>query len=526
MASDKKISPDLMEVLRTEIVSVLQSSSSTILTMLLMNNNKTVDEQLSSIFMILLVPLLTNLLNKYLEWYSVWKTDGKFRLQLNSNVFGATCYDIPLDRAIGHITSNLDHINRRQKKNRYSETILARLDVLRGTRKCDIKYRCNEWRIRMDKKTRDILKDIVFKYDLPREYDQVFDLLQDREIYIDYLENKCYLYSDSEQYIDKFVDFLNEYVVIMDKLSNTIVRTPQEYILSQGLSNPIQIRTSYTLDDLILHEDCKVSDRIKRWDTKKEFHKAHHQPHKIALLLYGSPGVGKTSLAYAIATWLKYDVVFVKIEENYSLRNIHEDLKKMTRKVVLFDEIDRMIEIACSSSIGKNKKKQRKKKDGDDDAEETDSDGDTDNIYKLVNRRMDKKFMLELMRLLDDSYEDMVIIMTTNRDPGQFDEAFFRPGRIDHKEKMLKCSTLQFERLFESFTETTVAETLKKYGIKDFVFPHEKLSSAYIVKELLNPYHEEPDRIINMIKNMAFSGDDEEKNGKEWTPITPPAGEM
>jgi len=132
------------------------------------------------------------------------------------------------------------------------------------------------------------------------------------------------------------------------------------------------------------------------------------KPHK-GILLYGSPGNGKTLIAKAIANEIKAHFIPIagpellskwhgESEEN--LRKVFKEARELKPSIIFFDEIDA---VAQSRS------------------------GDESN-------RIDAKFVNQLLTLMDgmESYDGVTILAATNR-PELIDGALLRPGRFDYK---------------------------------------------------------------------------------------------
>lgn len=151
------------------------------------------------------------------------------------------------------------------------------------------------------------------------------------------------------------------------------------------VSNKVRDEIKYALED------------FKDWDyVRKELGLYR----KKSFLFHGSPGTGKTSLAYAIATYLNFDIYFMNI--NGFLRDSHflqmwSAIPK--NSVVVFDDID---------------------------AQNLD--------LKKRDEKENKVSLACLLSCLDGSMSrsDQVIIINTNN-IDSLDKALIRSGRIDHK---------------------------------------------------------------------------------------------
>ncbi|MGC9133197.1 MAG: replication factor C large subunit [Nanopusillaceae archaeon] len=92
----------------------------------------------------------------------------------------------------------------------------------------------------------------------------------------------------------------------------------------------------------------------------KEFIEKYPNVQKKALLLYGPPGVGKTSSIYAIANDLNYEVIEINASDTRNARRLHEKLdeailgKPFFKKgrIILIDEVDGMVGFQDKGGIG------------------------------------------------------------------------------------------------------------------------------------------------------------------------------
>jgi replication factor C large subunit len=92
----------------------------------------------------------------------------------------------------------------------------------------------------------------------------------------------------------------------------------------------------------------------------KSFIEKYPNVSKKALLIYGPPGVGKTSSIYAIANDLDYEVVELNASDNRNARIIHEKLGEAIKgkpflkkgRIILIDEVDGLAGFQDRGGVG------------------------------------------------------------------------------------------------------------------------------------------------------------------------------
>ncbi|SIP85810.1 putative AAA+ family ATPase [Pacmanvirus A23] len=240
---------------------------------------------------------------------------------------------------------------------------------------------------------------------------------------------------------------------------------------------PISNNTNF--DSLYFPEKEKIIDLANRVNTGSL--------NKLALLLYGKPGCGKTSLIKAMAAHLDYHIIEVKLSfmvndaalmdmfHNKSLTSfknndptfgIHTDYIPLNKRVYIFEDVD-----AESKIIH-----QRTDEEEPNTEECKDPVNSAEEAYKVMMKKYMKKEKLTLsgiLNVLDGIIEinGSIIIMTTNH-PEKLDEAFKRPGRITASIELKKMLATEANKLVKGKFGKKIE------GIHDYVFTPALLTSS------------------------------------------------
>ncbi|BCS83249.1 putative AAA+ family ATPase [Cotonvirus japonicus] len=251
----------------------------------------------------------------------------------------------------------------------------------------------------------------------------------------------------------------NEYISIIYKKSEREPTYLYKQIPSkEGLrfkKYPICNNTKF--DSLFFPEKEKIIDLADRVNTGSL--------NKLALLLYGKPGCGKTSLIKALANHLDYHIIEVKLsfmvndaalmdtfhnkiisshKNNDSSFGIISDYVPLNKRIYIFEDIDAESNIIHQRS---------KPEEPIEEAKNIESSDSIDETFKLMMKKYMKKEKLTLsgiLNVLDGIIEinGSVIIFTTNH-PEKLDEAFKRPGRITMTMELKKMLSIEANKLIK-----------------------------------------------------------------------------
>jgi chromosomal replication initiation ATPase DnaA len=199
------------------------------------------------------------------------------------------------------------------------------------------------------------------------------------------------------------------------------------------------------LSNIFLKEHAfnKIKDPIAKFidkDTYKDYYK-HGIPYKMNIMLYGAPGVGKTSLIHSIAS---------ECDANICILNINSELKE-----------ESMIE--AISQVNEDHKKSILVLE------------DIDCIFfdRKTNDTLKNHITMNgILNCLDgfNNPEGLIVIMTTNF-PDKLDDALMRSGRIDLEVELTHLDKYQARNMFLSFFNNEeqfkiLWDNIQKYSVE------------------------------------------------------------
>lgn len=156
--------------------------------------------------------------------------------------------------------------------------------------------------------------------------------------------NENLLFAKSDEQILEFVSYFED----MEKnymLNGITIFTDTEDGLIRSKE---KITHQINREDVLLEESLK-SDIFRSIDefflNSGQFFKQYNIPYKRGILLYGSPGNGKTTLVKSIAGSVSAPIVYWQITEctsSYSIREIFSKVLRLAPMVLVIEDIDSM----------------------------------------------------------------------------------------------------------------------------------------------------------------------------------------
>ncbi|AXI07869.1 ATPase [Oceanobacillus zhaokaii] len=170
------------------------------------------------------------------------------------------------------------------------------------------------------------------------------------------------IFQSHSDYIQEFV-FSRDQQLLLD-FFNYILEKQRNYMLDginvltdteDGLErSKEQITNQIQREDILLEEDVKtdIYRSIDEFFHKSgTFFKKYNIPYRRGILLYGSPGNGKTTLVKSIAGSVSAPVVYWQITEyttSYSIKEVFSTVTKIAPMILIIEDIDSMPEHARS----------------------------------------------------------------------------------------------------------------------------------------------------------------------------------
>jgi hypothetical protein len=286
------------------------------------------------------------------------------------------------------------------------------------------------------------------------------------------IEHKYSLYSYNKS-IKELVDFLNRCISELEE--DTVIQLNNKpcYFMYDKKEDGMLRFDEYPLendrnfDNIFFDQKEDVQNRLDFFINNRRWYQKKGIPYTLGLMFSGKPGCGKTSTIKAIAKYTKrhiIDIPLTKIDNCRDLMNIfygeeiNEKKIPMNKRIYLFEDIDSILDV-LKEREQKDKDKEMK---GSSPLEEQNTFllkalVDTNKTATKVLDKIGSNDKLNLgffLNLIDGVLETpgRILILSTNY-PDKLDRALVRPGRIDMKVHMEKCSHQMIRNIIKHYYE-------------------------------------------------------------------------
>ena len=334
------------------------------------------------------------------------------------------------------------------------------------------------------------------------------------------------IYGSSKMIVEYFISVCTTYTAeLKQKKSsyhlysyNSTIRSPNtnwdkyNITLRKNFSNIFLSKTMETF----------IPTHINHFINNEKDYAIKGQSYKTAFLFSGTPGCGKSSIAYAIANEYRRDIYRID-PEFFDNNDFSQRFRNIVNSIILIEEIDTI------PLFRKRNKSDNIQYDSDYD---NDSDIDHDSAYYIGNklppttnnnmsgmggtngangmngintnsvniidnkksilqtsREEDRLFKLQKMLDILDGYcflSGCIVIATTNH-IDEIDPAFIRPGRIDHHFKFTHSDSYQIRNILTYFYKSWIPSD---YIIEKLT--NDKITPSYLINTLIMPNQSNP----------------------------------
>jgi hypothetical protein len=263
----------------------------------------------------------------------------------------------------------------------------------------------------------------------------------------------------------------------------------------------IEFNTNKSFDHVFFENKTKLMEQIDFFMNNESWYKKHGIPHHLGLLLYGTPGCGKTSCIKVIAQRTGYSIIVINLNRIKKSRELESIFFSPTinkkhipnnKRIYVFEDID------CLSSIVLDRSETTSPTGSQCGDEEDQSilklasaivKSQKSDTVLLDNRENDKLNLSCILNLLDGIVETpgRIVIMTSNY-PEKIDAALKRPGRMDIHIELKKASKEVILDLISNFYEISISTLQSTYEseiskIREYHFSPAQVSNFCVMNK-------------------------------------------
>jgi hypothetical protein len=285
------------------------------------------------------------------------------------------------------------------------------------------------------------------------------------------------------------------------------------------LFDEYSLENDRSFDNIFFDQKLDIKNRLDFFINNREWYKSKGIPYTLGLMFSGKPGCGKTSTIKAIAKYTKrhvIDIPLTKIDSCRDLMNIFygEEINNkkipMNKRIYLFEDVDSILEVLKERE---NKEKETKEV----------SDDQNVLIQALISKKgvssadkgksNDKLNLGFFLNLIDGVLETpgRILILSTNH-PEKLDRALVRPGRIDIKVHLEKCSKNMIRDIINHYyeNELEIEESILDGLYSKEITPAE-LYQICFKYETYNGFRNDLIDNVDVVFNMHIDREEEEK---------------